>query len=193
MRPRGTGSGRTRRPDDERFIEQATRFQVVDQGRNRPIHRRALIREAADDILVGRSCRGNPSPSRRAGRSAPLLDQATRQQAVVGKARGPRLRAVGVEHPLGLTTNVHHFRHRGLHPKRELILSDPGERLGVPQLLRLHLVEVPEQRRDSAAGASDPSPRGPRHTALDPFRTALHPLKDRGRNPLPNELLPPLG
>ena len=114
-------------PDHQGVIEQASLFQVLDQGPGRLIDLGRLTSDA-----TGQAAMMIPSPVEDLDKPHVPFGHPSRQQAV-GRER-PRLSgllAVHLQRLFRLTRDVDQFGHRGLHTERHLVLGDPGPRLRV--------------------------------------------------------------
>ncbi len=166
-------------PDHQGVLEQTALLEVADQRCHRPIGGRHLLGEAVGEAAGRAGAVEIPAPVEELDEPHALLDQAARQQAVVGKARLARLGAVGLKHGRRLAGDVHDARHAGLHAVGQFVLGDAGDRLRMAELHGLQFVEflqrverAPAQAAVHAGGVGDVEHR----VAL---AAALHALVDR--------------
>ncbi len=138
-------------PDHDRLVEQALALQVLDQGCNRPVDLLALLGEVVDDVVPLAGAVAVPAPVEELDIAHAPLDKPAGEQAVVRKRGRARLGAIHLEDALGFLADVHHVGHRHLHPEGQLVLADPGQGLGVAELLQLVLVELAERIECAAA------------------------------------------
>ena len=171
-------------------------LEVLDQRRDRPVDLPALPAGRPSAGRLPCPCRGCPSPSRRAGRSARRTRPAPRQQAVVGEASLAGFRAVDLERTTsGSPRDVHHLRHGGLHAVRELVLLDardvsPGRRY--PRA-RARSAGRSASRRPAPA-ARDPCPAGCWRTEPGrPRSGTARPGTPRAESRCPTGCCPPVG
>jgi hypothetical protein len=68
------------------------------------------------------------------------------------------LRAVELEHVLGLLRDVHHLGHAHLHPVGQFVLSDARQRLRIAAALMLRLVHLRHRVEHATAHRCDPCP-----------------------------------
>ena len=123
-------------PDDQGVFQQSPRLEILNQRRARLVGILALFAKALGQIAVL-----IPAAMVKLDETRPALGHAAREQTVVGEAAGLlHVRPVEVERRLGFIRDIHQLRHRGLHPKRHLILLDP--RRGLRILIRFALLRV---------------------------------------------------
>ena len=75
--------------DDQRVVEQAALLQILDQGRDRLVHRRAFLRQTILDVRFALGAVEIPAPIEELHEPHSLLGQPPGEQAVVGKTGPP--------------------------------------------------------------------------------------------------------
>src|ERR1035438_5900108 len=79
------------RADDDGFVQEAAMLQVADQGGDGAIHCSAFDRQAGLDVLASAGAVEVPAPVVKLHEAYAALDQAARQQAIIGEAGGAGL------------------------------------------------------------------------------------------------------
>ena len=124
-------------PDDERVVEQPAPLQIENQGGTRLVDVARLIRDLRGQVgvLIPAHVEELDEPH------APLR-QPARQKAVRREcARFFRVGSVQIEHMRGFARHVGQLGDGGLHPKGQLILSDPRGDLGIAGPCELQAVQ----------------------------------------------------
>ena len=129
-------------PHDERVVEQTALLQLADERGDGLVGSRHFASEAVLDFLVRIRAVEVPAPVEKLHETHALFEQAAREQAVIGKARLARFRAIIVEHLLRFARDVHHVGHARLHAECEFVLRDARGGLGMAEFARLLFVEI---------------------------------------------------
>ena len=139
-------------PDDERVVEHAEAFEVLDERGLRLVGILALPAELGGKIemLV-------PAAVVELHKPNVALGEAAGHEAVVGVgARGLHIGSIHVERLLGFVREIGEFRHGGLHAVGHFVLGNAGDDLGVHALVGLLVVLTGELVEHAAAvGAVD--------------------------------------
>ena len=136
---------------DQGVIQQSALAQILEQRGDGPIHRRAFLCQPVTNVFSGIGAVEVPAPVEELHVTHALFDQPTGEQAVVRETRFSRLRAVSLDGPGGFPRDVHHLRHRQLHPVGELVLRDARLRFGMAQLAGLDFIQVAQRVEAHAA------------------------------------------
>ena len=128
-------------PDDERFVEQAARFEVLHQRGLAPVHFATHLLEIALEIFA-RSAVAVPVGVIELNKPDSPFDQAAREQAIPGERRFARFDAIEIERGLAFAGQVDEFGRARLHPIGHLVGRDAGVDLGVARLDRPAEVEI---------------------------------------------------
>ena len=182
-------------PDDQRVVEQAPLLEVRRPARPPP---RSTSRHASAGCARGRRrcrCRGGPSPSGRAARSARRARPAAapagscwRRTPLPGSVPYSSWTAAGSRGDVG------QLGHARLHAEGQLVGLDARHDLRVAGVLDAALVQLAQRVERVAAGLARDRPAGRPGTAPGPRRCAApRPGRTVGRKPLPQQLLPPSG
>src|SRR5438128_5177773 len=111
------GSAEFAAPNDERIVEQATLFQVPDEGGARLIHVETLAANLPGQVTVL-----VPTAVHELDEANAALDHPPRQQAIAGETAVVVIAgdAVHVENAARLMRQIGQLRHRGLHTESHL-------------------------------------------------------------------------
>ncbi len=152
------GAAELAAPDHQRLVQQPAPLEVAKEGRDRPVDFPALLGQVLDDVVAGARCRGNPSPSRRAGHSArPARPVGGPAGSCWRTTRPPGSRRILAMIDSGSWRMSMHVGNGHLHPEGQLVLADPRQRLGIAELGELVFVELPQCiERAAAVGAVHP-------------------------------------
>ena len=130
-----------------------------------------------------------PSPVVELDYTNSLFHQFSGQKAVVGKGFLSRLGAVELVDMRRFIVDVHHLRHLDLHAVSHLVLIDPCQDFGVPEVLKIFLVGLIDGRHDMFLEFTGHPMRILKVKHRVAFGSALHPLVDgREKSRTPNAL-----
>ena len=117
-------------PDDQRLVEQTAALEILEQPRDRPIHRAASLSVVCLDVAVCVPLAARAAVDLHEPDAA--LDQPAGQQTESPDALGRRIvQAIERLRRGGLARQVDGFGCLGLHAKRQLIALDPCVELGL--------------------------------------------------------------
>ena len=92
-----------------------------------------------------------PAPVKQLNKANAFFNKPSGQQAVVRKAGFARFGAIGFLSFFCFLRDIHDVRNRSLHPISKFVLCNPRQRFGVPQLLRLNLIQLLQRVQRTAA------------------------------------------
>src|SRR3954454_8228775 len=149
--------------DDQRFVQQAALFQVVDQGGDGLVTEPSVERQLDVEPLVV-----VPRSLDEMHESDAALDQSAGQKAIGGKGavlirtagalglddRVFAVDSVRIERSPRLARKIGQFGRRGLHSERKLVAGDAAEDLRVVEALVMGFIELTERIETGAAKVS---------------------------------------
>ena len=120
------------------------------------------------------------------------FNKSTGKETVIGETRFSRFRAVGLDGGRGFARDVHHFRHRHLHPVSQFILGNASLRFRMAEFVRLDFIQVAQGVEAHAPNVTINAGgiRSVKHRIA--FRAALHALVNRGQEAAAERVLAPV-
>ena len=146
-------------PDHERGVEQAALLEIPHERGRGAIGLEAELGDFRRDVGADAGAVGVPAAVIELHEPHAALDQAARQQAVVGERHLARLRAVQRVDRRRLARDVGQLRHAALHPVGHLVRRDARVDLRIAGLRAPHPVQVGHEidRASRRAPLSTPS------------------------------------
>ena len=132
------GAAELAAPDDERVVEQPAPLQVENQSRTRLVDVARLIRHLRGKVRVLIPAHVEELDEPHAALGQPSREEAVRRE----RARLFRVGSVQIEDVRWLARHVGQLGDRGLHPKSQLVLSDPRGDLGIAGPCELQAVQL---------------------------------------------------
>ena len=127
-------------PDHERVVEQAALLEVLDERGAGLVGLASLVFDAFDDFAVM-----IPAFVEKLHEAHAAFDQPAGEQAVHGKRRLARFRAIHLQRLRRFLGNVHQLRRAGLHPIRHLKGVDARGDLRIAHRVEMFLVQFLDQ------------------------------------------------
>src|SRR6056300_1384685 len=134
-----------------------------------------------------------PTPIEQLNEAYPLFRKAAGEKAIISKARFTRYGPIRLKRGLGLFLNVHHFRHRCLHPISQFVLGNTGKSFWMGKFLGRLIVKIPKCIETG-------TPQPPSHAwwvryikNWIPLGATLHALVDLGNKPSTVRIFPSVG
>ena len=127
-------------PEDERVFEEASVFEILDEGKGRAVDVPRL-----GGKHLGRELMDVPPAVIDLDEADAALDEPPcHERRVLERAGLFGFLAPPLEGAFGLAGKVRHLRHRRLHAEGHLVLRDPGQGLRASNLLVLDLIQLAE-------------------------------------------------
>ncbi len=123
-------------PNDDRIVEHAPLFQVLDERRGGAVHVGGVLADEFDEVVVM-----VPIAVVKLDEPHAALGQAAREEAVGSERAIAGLATIEVEDGFRLVGNIHQTRNGSLHPERHLVLRDARGNLRIVHDVLLRTIQ----------------------------------------------------